>query len=56
MRLIDADALLNEFTDERELWHWTGIRACIQAAPTVFPETQIEPCSENENNRHNSQS
>ena len=35
MRLIDADKLKGEFIGEQELWHYTGIRACIDSAPTV---------------------
>ena len=35
MRLIDADKLKDEFIGEQELWHYTGIRACIDSAPTV---------------------
>lgn len=36
MRLIDANALKAEFTgDLHEMWHYTGIRAMIAAAPTV---------------------
>ena len=35
MRLIDADKLKDEFIGEQELWHYTGIRAWIDSAPTV---------------------
>ena len=37
MRLIDADALKAEFTGNfgRELWHYTGIWATIDVAPTI---------------------
>ena len=37
MRLIDADTLRAEFTGNfgRELWHYTGIRATIEVAPTI---------------------
>ena len=35
MRLIDADKLKDEFIAEQELWHYTGIRAWIDSAPTV---------------------
>lgn len=37
MRLIDADTLRAEFTGNfgRELWHYTGIWATIDVAPTV---------------------
>ena len=37
MRLIDADKLKEEFTREGkpELWHYTGIGAWIDSAPTI---------------------
>ena len=35
MRLIDADKLKDESIGEQELWHYTGIRAWIDSAPTV---------------------
>ena len=35
-RLIDANALKAEFTGNfHEMWHYTGIRAMIDVAPTV---------------------
>jgi NADH pyrophosphatase NudC (nudix superfamily) len=36
VRLIDANALKAEFTGNfHEMWHYTGIRAMIDVAPTV---------------------
>ena len=36
MRLIDADTLRAEFTGNfQELWHYTGIWAMIDLAPTI---------------------
>lgn len=36
MRLIDADTLKAEFTGNfQDKWHYTGIRAIIDVAPTV---------------------
>ena len=37
MRLIDAEQLRAEFTrDSSELWHYTGIWAMIDCAPTAY--------------------
>lgn len=41
MRLIDADALLQEFETENvahnsDLWHITGIKAFIENQPTAY--------------------
>lgn len=41
MRLIDADALLQEFETENvahnsDMWHITGIKAFIENQPTAF--------------------
>ena len=37
MRLIDADLLRAEFTGNfREMWHYTGIWAMIDCAPTAY--------------------
>ena len=47
-RLIDADALLQEFETENvarnsDIWHITGIKAFIENAPTAFdPEMVVE--------------
>lgn len=39
MRLIDADTLKAEFTGNfHEMWHYTGIRAFIDVAPTIDAE------------------
>lgn len=39
MRLIDADTLKAEFTGNfNELWHYTGINALIDCAPTIDPK------------------
>lgn len=39
MRLIDADTLKAEFTGNfNEMWHYTGIRAVIDVAPTIDAE------------------
>lgn len=35
-RLIDADTLKAEFTGNfHEIWHYTGVRAIIDVAPTI---------------------
>ena len=48
MRLIDADALKAEFTGNfgRELWHYTGIWATIDVAPTIdaVPVVRCKDC------------
>ena len=37
MRLIDADLLRAEFTGNfHEMWHYTGIWAMIDCAPTAY--------------------
>ena len=48
MRLIDADTLRAEFTGNfgRELWHYTGIRATIDVAPTSTATPHTVPCKE----------
>lgn len=39
MRLIDADTLKAEFTGNfNEMWHYTGVRAVIDVAPTIEAE------------------
>ena len=47
MRLIDADALRAEFKgDDRGLYHYTGIWAAIDAAPTIdaVPVVRCKDC------------
>lgn len=48
MRLIDADTLRAEFTGNfgRELWHYTGIWATIDVAPTIdaVPVVRCKDC------------
>lgn len=47
MRLIDADTLRAEFTGNfHELWHYTGIWAMIDCAPTVdaVPVVRCKNC------------
>ena len=39
MRIIDADTLKAEFTGNfQEMWHYTGIWAMIDVAPTIDAE------------------
>ena len=45
MRLIDADKLKDEFIGKQELWHYTGIRAWIDSAPTV-DAVKVVRCSD----------
>ena len=45
-RLIDADALLQEFETENvarnsDIWHITGIKAFIENAPTAFDTERV---------------
>ena len=45
-RLIDADALLQEFETENvahnsDIWHITGIKAFIENAPTAFDKEKV---------------
>ena len=45
-RLIDADALLQEFETENvarnsDIWHITGIKAFIENAPTAFDTEKV---------------
>lgn len=47
MRLIDADTLKAEFTGNfNELWHYTGVRAVIDNAPTIdaVPVVRCKEC------------
>ncbi len=47
MRLIDADTLRAEFTGNfNELWHYTGVRAVIDNAPTIdaVPVIRCKDC------------
>ena len=45
-RLIDADALLQEFEKENvtrnsDIWHITGIKSFIENAPTAFDTERV---------------
>ena len=48
--LISRSALLKEFEIQNkvyrpnELWHWTGIKAFIENAPTVEPVIRCKNC------------
>ena len=47
MRLIDADTLKAEFTGNfHETWHYTGVRATIDNAPTIdaVPVVRCKDC------------